>query len=108
MPYKFEYDNTPLPEGKDRRVKLTDKDKQRVLELREQGYSQRELAREFDVSRRLIQFILDPAKKQRDLQRRKERGGWKQYYDKEKNTEYIRNHRRYKHKILKEEEDIGK
>lgn len=81
----------------DRRVKLTDDDKKLVLKARaEENLSQRELARKFNVSRRLIQYILDPEKLAENKQRRLERGGSKQYYNKEKQREYIKDHRRYK------------
>ncbi len=80
----------------DRRIKLTDEDKERIKTL---GLSQRALARMFGVSRRTIQFILHPEKLEENKRARKERGGWKQYYNKEKNTEYMREHRQYKQKL---------
>jgi predicted HTH transcriptional regulator len=81
----------------DKRIKLTDDDKKLIIWLREEEkLSQRQLAARFNVSRRLITFVLDPEKKVRDLENREKRGGWKQYYDKEKNTEYMKDHRNYK------------
>ena len=104
MPYKFEYEKIKLPEGKDRRCKLTTEQRLEIFELYATGnYSQRQLAKEYDVSRRLIQFIIDPGKKKRDLELREMRGGSMAYYDKDKQREYTKNHRRYKQKILKEE-----
>jgi phage pi2 protein 07 len=100
MPYKTQevkYDDPFL----DKRCKLLPCQKEMVLHYRKEGWSQRELARHFNVSRRLIQFILDPEKLEKNYQVRIENGGSKQYYDKEKHTEAIRNHRRRKHKILK-------
>lgn len=84
----------------DRRVKLTKADKEEIDEAYKQGlFSQRELAALFDVSRRTIQFIIAPEKLEENKQRRKERGGSKQYYDKYSNTVAQREHRKYK-KIL--------
>jgi transposase len=80
----------------DRRIKLTDEDKEKIKTM---GLSQRALAKMFGVSRRTIQFILHPEKLEQNKKQRKERGGWKQYYNKEKQTEYVRGHREYKQKL---------
>ena len=81
----------------DRRVKLTDDDKELIRKIKaEENLSQRALARQFNVSRRLIQYVLDPEKLTENKRLREERGGSKQYYDKEKHREYMKDHRRYK------------
>lgn len=85
----------------DRRVKLTAQDKIEI-QINVLSLSQSELARKYNVSKRTIQFILDPQKKLENIQRRKERGGYKQYYDKEKNTIAQREHRDYKKQLFKE------
>ena len=104
MPYKFETDKVKLPEGKDRRVKLTTEDKEIIKALYEiVNISTYKLAEQFNVSRRTIQFILDPSKKKANLERLEERVGWKVYYDKEKHNEYMTNHRHYKKEVLKED-----
>ena len=95
MPYKCEKINIAGTEH-DRRIKLFPEDKKIIRQLRKQGWSQRELAREFGVSRRLIQFIIDPKKKERDLELREQRGGSKAYYDKDKHRDYMKSHRHYK------------
>jgi predicted HTH transcriptional regulator len=101
VPYKFESDKIKLPEGKDRRVKLTSEDKEAIKALYATGdISTYKLAEQFNVSRRTIQFILDPSKKKANLERLEERGGWKVYYDKDKNNEYMTNHRRYKKEVF--------
>lgn len=56
----------------------------------------------FNVSRRLIIFIVYPERKERNYQARLENGGSKIYYKKEKHTESIRKHRRYKYENLKQ------
>lgn len=58
--------------------------------------SQRKLATQFGVSRRLIQFILDPEKQKANLQAREDSGGSKQYYNKETHTKTMKAHRSYK------------
>jgi DNA-binding XRE family transcriptional regulator len=85
----------------DRRVKLSDNDKLLIKSLYDEGNtSQRKLARDFNVSRRTIQFILDPEKQRRNYEKRLEKGGSKQYYDKDKNTESMRKHRAHKKDLL--------
>ena len=77
----------------DRRRKLTEDQKD---EIRKIGttMSQRELAKKFNVSRRLIVFILYP-------ERLKPVDNSK-YYDKDKHREYMKSHRHYKQKLYKE------
>jgi transposase len=73
-----------------------------VLYWTERGMSQRNLAKLFKVSRRLITFIQDPKKKEIDLQRRAERGGRKIYYKGGVEwAETQRRHRSRKHELLK-------
>lgn len=84
----------------DRRVKLTEEDKQELIKLKEK-VSQREAAKMYGVSRRTVQFIWFPEKLEENKKRRAERGGSKQYYDREKHNEAMREHRAYK-KELKE------
>jgi hypothetical protein len=57
------------------------------------------LAALYGVSRRTIQFILDPDKLKENLKRRKERGGSMQYYEKDRHSSYVKGHRRYKQKL---------
>src|SRR5690554_6443304 len=104
MPYKFDTDKMKLPAkiGVDRRIKLTEDQKDEIRMLWKSGeHSQRGLARMYGVNKRLISFILFPEKQQANLDRRKERGGWKLYYDKEKHAESVRSHRRHKQEIAK-------
>lgn len=98
MPHKFEKDKIHLPRGKDRRIKLTSEQRQEIREA--VGVSKHELAAKYGVSRRLIQFIQHPERHAKNLQDRAERGGWKQYYDKDKHRETIKEHRQYKSAVL--------
>lgn len=81
----------------DRRRKLTEEDKAEIrAKYQAGGTSQRKLAREYGVSRRLIIFVLDPEKLKRNKEARKARGGWQQYYDKDEWRKTMREHRSYK------------
>ena len=95
MPYKFDTDKKKIPRDKDRRVKLSEEDRQEIKRLYPY-LSQRNLAKMFNVSRRLIIFIGCPEKHELNLKQREERGGWKQYYNKEKWAKQMKKHRRYK------------
>lgn len=99
MPYKSEKIIKLAGTSKDRRRKLTDKQKDEIAALKG-TMSQRECARNFNVSRRTIQFIWDPDKHKRNLQCRQERGGSKQYYNKEKQKQYMKRHRHYKQDLF--------
>lgn len=86
----------------DRRVKLTEQDKADILELT--GMSIRGIARMYGVDKRLVQFILYPERKAKNLLDRKNRGGSMAYYDKDKQKEYMKKHRHYKHELYKKGE----
>lgn len=101
MPYKSEkikIEGTSF----DRRIKLTLNDKEEIKRL-SSDHSQRYLAKMFNVSRRTIQFIIDPNKHIENLKRRAERGGSKQYYDRETQRNAIKDTRRYKNDLFKKE-----
>ena len=89
-------------ENLDKRVKLTADQKLEIIGLKE-TYSQRATARMFGVSRRTIQFIWFPEKLAENKARRAERGGWKQYYNKEENTKSHKKHRAYKKELFKKD-----
>ena len=94
MPYKSEkikIEGTKF----DRRRKLTEEDKKDISE-NVLGLSTRELSLKYGVSRRTIQFILDPNKLAENLKRRAERGGSKKYYKPDEWAETMREHRKYK------------
>lgn len=86
----------------DRRVKLKQEDKEEIRELYAGGgYSYSQLARLYGVSKRTISFIIKPEQLEANIKRRKERGGWKQYYNKEKWCKDMKEHREYK-KMLRD------
>ena len=111
MPYKYESKKMKLPKEYDRRRKLTDEQKEEIKSKYESGlYSQRQLASEYGVSRRLVTFIIDPQKLERAKELWKERKADGRYNPtKEEWNKTIREHRKYKQKLylegkLKEDE----
>jgi len=98
-------DKVGLGKDRDARIKLTDDDKKRVVELYDTGlWSKHALAREFVVSKRLIQFILNPEAQEQNLRRRAERGGSKQYYDTDTRRQSQRRHRDRKRRLIPDSE----
>lgn len=99
MPYKAE--KIRLSREQDRRVKLTDEQREEIREKYATGcYSQRGLAVEYNVSRRLISFILDDEKAKRASEQFKARKADGRYKpSKEKWAETMREHRRYKNML---------
>lgn len=87
-------------ENLDRRVKLTKEDKDLIIWLREEEQiSYQKLANRFGVSKRLIIFVCKPESLEKSKLDRQNRGGWKQYYDKDYNTISQREHRNYKKEL---------
>lgn len=96
MPYKSE--KIKLSKSQDRRIKLTDEQREEIRQKYSTGlYSQRALAREYKVSRRLISFVLDDEKYKKCKEQLKERRADGRYKpDKEEWAKTIREHRHYK------------
>lgn len=109
MPYKSE--KIKLAPSQDRRRKLTDEQKREIKRIYESGVcGTRPLAKQFGVSRRTIQFIVDEAKKQRCTEQFKQRRKDGRYKPtKEEWAKTVREHRQYKQTLylkgeLKEEQ----
>lgn len=102
MPYKSE--KLKLPPTKDRRRKLTDEQKEEIKRIYAAGVcGMRPLAKQFGVSRSLIQIIVNPDIAERKRQRIKEH--WRDYRpSKEKWAETQREHRHYKYELYKKGE----
>lgn len=108
MPYIFETQKLKMKKENDKRIKLTNENKQEIRKMYETGmYSQRQLASMFNVSRRSIQFAINPDNYRRNLDLLIERRKDGRYYDKEKHTEYVREYRKRKKKLYEEGELIG-
>lgn len=109
MPFRVDKMTIGNPEN-DNRVKLSDADRKKIVEEFKTGLiSQRALARKYNVSRRLISFILDPEKAERAKEQYKERRKDGRYYKREKHNEAMKRHRSHKRELdskglLKEEE----
>lgn len=84
----------------DKRIKLTDEQRDLIVVLHKQGESQRSLATQFNVSRRLIGFIVNPDSLKEFKEKRK--GSHKKYYDTERHKNYMRSHREHKKELLTE------
>lgn len=112
MPYKSE--KIKLSREQDRRVKLTSQQREAIRGKYATGCcSQRELAKEYGVSKRLIQFVLDEEKALRAAEQLKERRKDGRYSPtKEARSKTMREHRRYKQALynageLKEKKSDG-
>ena len=100
MPFKSEKIKIEFTE-KDKRIKLTDEQRKKIKEDYATGLiSHRGLAEKYKVSHKTIYNILHEDKYQEQLERYKEEKHSKQYYDKEKHKDYIKNHRRYKQELF--------
>jgi DNA invertase Pin-like site-specific DNA recombinase len=97
MPYKSE--KIKLSPTQDRRRKLTDEQKEEIKRLYATGLiGQRPLAKQFGVSRSLIQIIVNPEIAEKKKQRIKEH--WRDYRpSKEKWAETMREYRHYKQEL---------
>lgn len=81
---------------------MTDEQKEDARGLRKQGWSQRQLAKHFGVSRRLIQFVLDPEAEKRAREAFLERQKDGRYYDRDKHTESVKATRRHRQELFKQ------
>ena len=89
----------------DRRQKLTPFQKAEIFHrYMTEAVSQRQLAREYGVSRRLITFIVNPESEERNKELLKENKakGLSINMTGRNITENIRNHRRYKQRLFQE------
>ena len=85
----------------DRRIKLTQEQKDQIADLKGK-ISRIACANQFGVSKRTIDFIWYPERLERNKQLRQERGGSKQYYDRVKWAEQMKEHRDYKQDLYLE------
>ena len=97
MPYKSE--KLKLSETQDRRRKLTDEQKEEIKRIYAEGKcGTRPLAKQFGVSRKTIQLIVNPEIKQR--QHDYVANNWRKYRPtKEEWAETMKEYRRYKQEL---------
>lgn len=103
MPYKADtMAIRDIAPDKDRRRKLDPALHDEIRVRYMAGESQRQLGREYGVSRSLIACIVNPERVTQIREAYHARGGWRAQYDREAHTKAIRHHRRYKNQLLKE------
>lgn len=100
MPYHFDRIYKQIPRSKDNRVKIPLDEHKNIRDKYICGKSIHALAQEYNVDRRLIQFILFPERREKNLADREARGGYKQYYDTEKNRVYQKTCRHHRKEIF--------
>lgn len=100
MPYKSE--KIKLPPELDRRRKLSDEQKDEIRHKYATGsYSLMSLAKEYGVSKKTVLLLVNPESKRKNDEYIKEH--WKDYaVSKEERNAVIREHRAYKHRVLKD------
>lgn len=98
MPYKSE--KIKLPKELDRRVKLTDKQREEIKDLYGTGcYSLNGLAKRFEVSKKTILLIVNEESAEKAKQYKREH--WKEWQQtKEEHREAIKKTRRYKQSLM--------
>lgn len=99
MPYKHESEHIKLVGLQDRRRKLTDEQKEEIREKRKQGKSLNTLAKEYNVSKKLILITVNPESKAKQEKYVKEH--WREFrQSQEYCTRATRETRRYKQKLM--------
>lgn len=102
MPTKV--DKIRLNENQDRRVKLTTKDKEKIVELYNMGtYSLQKLANKYGVSKKLILITVNPLSMEKSKNNSKM--NWKKYQQsKEVRVKSNQKTRQYKRELLEKGE----
>lgn len=97
MPYKSSA--IPLSETQDRRCKLTSAQREEIRHrYNTESIGTRPLAKEYGVSRSLVQTIVNPARAEKVRERNKKH--WRDYRpSKEQWAETMREHRHYKQQL---------
>jgi len=95
-------DKIPLTKAYDRRIRLTDEDRETIILRYKQGEGIRAIARDYagKCSRRLIQFVLFPERDQKLKAQVKKEKRWLKYYDRENHTKSIQSLRKYKKDLI--------
>lgn len=99
MPHKHDINNIKFIGLQDRRRKLTDEQKAEIIRLRDEGWSMRKLAKEFEISAQSILFIVNPESKAKNDKYIKDH--WRKFQKaKEENAEAVRKTRLYKRELF--------
>lgn len=95
MPYIHEVNHIKLTGLQDRRRKLTDEQKAEIIRLRNEGWSLMKLAKEFEVSKKLILLIVNPESKAKNDKYIKD--NWREFQQtREDHNEAVKKTRRYR------------
>lgn len=99
MPYIHETNHIKLVGLQDRRRKLTDEQKAEIIRLRDEGWSLMELAKEFEVSKKLILLIVNPESKAKNDKYIKD--NWREFQQtKEERTKAIKKTRHHRQELF--------
>lgn len=86
----------------DRRYKLTHKQREDIRrEYIVDFRTKKWLADKYNITPTQVRYILYPADVKAILERKHERGGWKQYYDKAKHAAEMKKYRKHKKELKK-------
>jgi len=92
-------DYPKLTAEQDNRRKIPVSEHEYIQKRYREGESQRQIARAYGVSRRLIVFILYPERLVARMESVKRNKSWLKYYDKDKQREYMRTYRLHKKEV---------
>lgn len=96
-----------IPASMNRSHKLTDEDRVTIRTLYATGnHSQRNLAKQYNVSKSLIAITVNPDRAAAVKERRASMHA--HYYDKNRHSAYVNNHRTYKRQLLQADKLIPK
>ena len=99
MPQIHETNYIKLVGLQDRRRKLTDEQKAEIIRLRDEGWSLMKLAKEFEVSKKLILLIVNPESKAKNDKYIKDH--WREFQQtKEEHNEAVKKTRRHRQKLF--------
>ena len=99
MPYAHETNHLKLVGLQDRRRKLTNEQREEILRLRDEGWSLMKLAKEFEVSKRLILDIVNPESKAKHDQYIKDH--WREFQQtREEHNEAVKKTRRHRQALF--------
>lgn len=93
-------DTLRVPRSHNKNVKLPLERHSEVRAFYKHCGSYRATAKQYNVSRRLVQFIVDPSKRERAKKQFKERQEDGRYYDREKQRLAAQRHRAYKRRLI--------
>lgn len=99
MPYTHETNHIKLVGFQDRRRKLTDEQKAEIVRLRDEGWSLMKLAKQFEVSKKLILLIVNPESKAKNDKYIKDT--WREFQQtKEERNEAIKKTRHHRQELF--------